>query len=138
MSDQPTSETLRLVEGRESNRCIVCARYLRAGNWPGMSHHHRKRRSQTYGDPERHSPSNVIDVCGTDNSTGCHGWIHQHPEQARALGYLLKSYDPEPSTVPVYSVRRGWILLDADGQWTHCPPPKGMPQHPTINRKEQP
>ena len=25
MSDQPTSETLRLVEGRESNRCIVCA-----------------------------------------------------------------------------------------------------------------
>lgn len=61
MSDQPTSETLRLVEGRESNRCIVCDRYLRAGNWPGMSHHHRKRRSQTYGDPERHSPSNVID-----------------------------------------------------------------------------
>lgn len=33
MSDQPTSETLRLVEGRESNRCIVCDRYLRAGNW---------------------------------------------------------------------------------------------------------
>ena len=40
MSDQPTSETLRLVEGRESNRCIVCDRYLRAGNWPGMSYYH--------------------------------------------------------------------------------------------------
>ena len=27
MSDQPTSETLRLVEGRESNRCIdTCVR----------------------------------------------------------------------------------------------------------------
>lgn len=103
MSDQPTAATLRLVEGRENNRCIVCDRYLRGGEWPGSSHHHRKRRSQTYGDPERHSPSNVIDVCGTDNSTGCHGWIHQHPEQARALGYLLKSYDPEPSQVPVYS-----------------------------------
>ena len=134
MSDQPTSETLRLVEGRESNRCIVCDRYLRAGNWPGMSHHHKKRRSQTYGDPERHAPSNVIDVCGTDNSTGCHGWIHQHPEQARALGYLLKSYDPEPSQVPVYSCRRGWILLDTDGQWHSCPPPEDLPTHINIKK----
>ncbi len=134
MSDQPTSETLRLVEGRESNRCIVCDRYLRAGNWPGMSHHHRKRRSQTYGDPERHAPSNVIDVCGTDNSTGCHGWIHQHPEQARALGYLLKSYDPEPSQVPVYSCRRGWILLDTNGQWHSCPPPEDLPPTSTSRK----
>ena len=83
----------------------------------------------------RHTATpNVIDVCGTDNSTGCHGWVHRHPEQARALGYLLKSYDPEPSTVPVYSVRRGWILLDTDGQWHSCPPPEGMPNHPQTNR----
>ena len=107
MSDKPSSQTLRLVEGRERHRCIVCDRYLRAGDWPGVSHHHRKRRSQTYGDAERHAASNIVTVCGVDNSTGCHGWIHRHPEQARALGYLLKSYDPEPSTVPVYSVRRG-------------------------------
>lgn len=138
MSDKPSSQTLRLVEGRERHRCIVCDRYLRAGEWPGMSHHHRKRRSQTYGDPERHAASNIVTVCGMDNSTGCHGWIHRHPIEARALGYLLRSYDPAPSTVPVYSCRRGWILLDADGQWTHCPPPEGMPEHPTINRKEQP
>lgn len=134
MSDQPTAATLRLVEGRENNRCIVCDRYLRNGEWPGSSHHHRKRRSQTYGDPERHAPSNVIDVCGTDNSTGCHGWIHQHPEQARALGYLLKSYDPEPSQVPVYSCRRGWILLDTDGQWHSCPPPEDLPTHINIKK----
>ena len=117
MSDQPTAATLRLVEGRENNRCIVCDRYLRNGEWPGSSHHHRKRRSQTYGD-----------------STGCHGWIHQHPEQARALGYLLKSYDPEPSQVPVYSCRRGWILLDTDGQWHSCPPPEDLPTHINIKK----
>ena len=137
MGDKPTRETLRLVEGREMDRCIVCDRYCRDGYWPGASHHHRKRRSQTYGDPERHAPSNIIRVCGLDNSTGCHGWIHRHPTEARALGYLLKSWDPSPSQVPVYSKRRGWILLDVDGQYTPCPPPAGMPNHPTINRKDQ-
>lgn len=37
MSDKPSSQTLRLVEGRERHRCIVCDRYLRAGEWPGMT-----------------------------------------------------------------------------------------------------
>ena len=134
MSDKPSSQTLRLVEGRERHRCIVCDRYLRAGDWPGVSHHHRKRRSQTYGDAERHAASNIVTVCGVDNSTGCHGWIHRHPEQARALGYLLKSYDPEPSQVPVYSCRRGWILLDTDGQWHSCPPPEALPTHIHIKK----
>lgn len=33
-------------------------------------------------------PANILLVCGPGNVAGCHGWIHQHPQEAMALGYL--------------------------------------------------
>lgn len=107
MSDKPGDQTLRLVEGCECHRCIMRDRYLRFGKWPGVSHRHRKRHSWVYGDAEQHAISNIVTMYSMDNSTECHGWTHRHPEQTRVLGYLFKSYDPEPGTMPVYSVRRG-------------------------------
>jgi hypothetical protein len=45
--------------------------------------HHRAGRSD-------HTPEMLLDVCGSGNVTGCHGFIHQHPENAYAEGWLVK------------------------------------------------
>lgn len=128
MSTQPTADTRATVLGRDRHRCVICETYLRAGQWPGMSIHHRGLRSQGQHGGELHQPSNLISLCGT-GTTGCHGWIHAHPAQARAYGWLLQAGDNTTET-PVYTRRHGWILLDDDGDWTHCPPPDNMTPHP--------
>lgn len=35
-----------------------------------------------------HHPDLLLAVCGEGNLTGCHGWIHQHPDEARERGWL--------------------------------------------------
>ncbi|MCH9276121.1 hypothetical protein JS533_007535 [Bifidobacterium amazonense] len=132
MAANPSKETRQIVLGRDQHRCVVCETYLRPGQWPGMSIHHRLRRSQGSGEDELHEPSNLISVCGMDNSTGCHGWIHQHPNEAVKLGYLIRSYDDhKPSEVPIFNQRYGWQLLSTDGQATPCKPPTPLKEGPT-------
>ena len=66
---------------------------------PGTNRHHRKLRSQGGTD----DPSNVIEaVCGS-GTTGCHGWIHDHPATSYANGWLVKSWD-DPEFVPIIPV----------------------------------
>jgi hypothetical protein len=56
---------------------------------PGIHNHHRKRRSQGGGD----EPDNLVLVC-----LECHQWIHDHPRDAAAAGWLVLSWQ-EPSEV---------------------------------------
>lgn len=35
-----------------------------------------------------HALDNLLAVCGMGNTSGCHGWIHQHPDEAKARGWL--------------------------------------------------
>ncbi|PLS26010.1 HNH endonuclease [Bifidobacterium parmae] len=128
MSRQPSSETRALVLGRDEHRCQLCETYLRPGQWPGVSIHHRLLRSQGAGCAELHEASNLVSLCGT-GTTGCHGWVHSHIERAKALGYLIPATDPRPPhEAPVYTSRHGWQLLDTDGQATPCPPPDRQPR----------
>lgn len=53
--------------------------------------HHRKRRSQGGDD----SPSNIMLL-----PQEIHAWVHDNPEKAYELGWLVKSYD-EPTEVSV-------------------------------------
>lgn len=50
--------------------------------------HHRVRRSQR----GRHVAENLVTLCG-DGIAGCHGWVHRHPVEARAHGWLLLGTD---------------------------------------------
>ena len=62
-----------------------------------------------------HNVENLILLCGT-GTTGCHGWVHNHPAESYEAGWLVHSWD-EPLEVPVRSWR-GLLLLDADGGTT--------------------
>lgn len=63
--------------------------------------HHRLEESQ--GGPS--DPYNLIDVCGFGNASGCHGWVHQHPESTEdepgsyELGWLVRM-GQDPRDVP--------------------------------------
>ena len=104
-----------IVLARQETRCLRCGEYLRPHVWPGRACHHRRTRRGA--DPEwRHSPANLVYLCGEDNSTGCHGWVHQHPEEAHGTGYYLRAGE-DPRGIPVLDWRGRWLLLDDDGDW---------------------
>lgn len=116
---QPDKHTCHLVDSRDGARCVRCGESLY--NVLTSSRHHRHMRSHPF--PGLHEASNVIDVCGS-GSTGCHGWIHEHPRKAMANGWLVSGYDDQPETVPILTAQHGWVLLDNEGNWTPTEQPK--------------
>ncbi|WP_051393065.1 hypothetical protein [Glycomyces arizonensis] len=94
----------QLVRERSGGVCEVCGA-ARATNYQ-----HRKNRSQ--GGPW--SAANGLDVCGS-GTTGCHGYIHAHPDEACLKGWSVRSWDDEHA-IPVQT-HMGPLLLDDEGGW---------------------
>jgi hypothetical protein len=92
---------------RDGGRCFRCGEPLRDG-W--YSCHHRKLKSGGGTD----SLDNRIMLHGS-GTTGCHGWVHAHPQLARESGWLVSRY-AEPGEVPVLHWERGMVYLLADGR----------------------
>lgn len=65
--------------------------------------HHRRMRSQL----GRHEVVNGLAVC-----PACHGWIHAHPADSYASGWLVRSTE-EPGETPVRWRGRRAMLTDA-------------------------
>lgn len=56
--------------------------------------------------------------CGHGNLDGCHGWVHQHPENARENGWIvLSSAEPAAVRTLIHTANygRAWVLLDRRG-----------------------
>ena len=113
-SSNPSRETCRLVDRRDGERCVRCGATY---NWAGFSRHHRHMRSHPF--PGLHLPANLIHLCGS-GTTGCHGWVHNHPKTAMAYGWIVSGYNDHPETVPVWDAHQGWLLLDNQGGYTLC------------------
>lgn len=107
--DQPDETTCRLVDDRDNRCCVRCGVSLYAVTG---SRHHRKLRSQC-SRQEKHTASNLILLCGS-GTTGCHGWVHAHPELAYESGLMVHAWD-DPALVPVETKRYGTVLLDNQG-----------------------
>jgi hypothetical protein len=90
---------------RAGFRCERCGRGVTADT---CDRHHRQRR-EVGGDRF----PNLLLLCGS-GTTGCHGWVHANPAEARALGMIVSSADEvDPAEVPVR--RYGgylWLLDD--------------------------
>lgn len=108
---QPSRRVCDLVDERDDRRCICCGVSLMG---VPASRHHRHMRSHPF--PGLHEASNLILLCGS-GTTGCHGFIHAHPEFAYAQGWLLHSWEEHPDRVPVNTFAHGWVLLDDRGGW---------------------
>ncbi|UOE45495.1 HNH endonuclease [Agromyces larvae] len=95
----------RLVDDRDQFRCVRCGAFFIVG-----SRHHRQRRGS--GD---HTPPNLILLCGT-GTTGCHGWVHAHPQRARANGWIVPVENrADPTEIPVLVFPGVWQMLLPDG-----------------------
>lgn len=113
----PSPLTRETVKNRDLGRCVRCGRAI--GDGP-RSIHHRKRRSQG----GTNDAENLILLDGT-GTTGCHGWVHAHPAEARAAGWLLlESQDPAAERVMVATGPGvfAWFLLSDDGERYGCEP----------------
>lgn len=97
--EAPSQRTGRdKVEDRAAGVCELCGRRV-AAEW-----HHRKNRSQG----GQWAASNGLHL-----DSACHRWVTEHPKEARAGGWSVRSRQ-DPRKVPV--LRRGqWVLLDDDG-----------------------
>lgn len=78
---------------------------------------------------------NLLTLCGS-GTTGCHGWVHAHPNRAYQLGYLVSMSD-DPIGQPVYYRTGGWQQLHADGTRHPCPPPENLPAHIDIKKGDE-
>lgn len=78
-------------------------------------HHRRPRGSGGTSVPWINFPSNLILLCGS-GTTGCHGWVESHRDEARALGFLVALNGRLlPSEVEVAHKVHGRVLLTDAG-----------------------
>jgi len=83
---------------RDGNSCLRCGVHISVR---GYSLHHRKGRHALPGMPDPHIAANLVTLCGS-GTTGCHGWVHAHPEKAYEAGWMIRRLGAErPADVPV-------------------------------------
>jgi len=92
--NKPSMDTRRKVLERDYYECVRCGKGIM--NSP-YSIHHRRLRSHPF--PELHEAANLITLCGS-GTTGCHGWVHNHPQEAQKAGYIVRSTQ-NPTDIPV-------------------------------------
>ena len=124
MSAEFTPKQVRhLFFEREGQRCFYCRRPLSfnlrgsvvAGGW---SLHHRKGRGMG-GTRERMTCAHGLVLCGT-GSTGCHGWVTEHPKEAFEYGLCVPknatTAEYQPQNVRVRDRAGRWFILTEHGR----------------------
>ena len=99
-----------LVADRDRWRCVRCGRDLSDGS--GNLQHRRARGMGGTRKVDVNGPENLILLCGS-GTTGCHGHVESHREEARRAGWAVSQAD-DPGRVPV-TYPGGRFLLTADG-----------------------
>ena len=90
----PDGKTRAKVWEREQGCCAACGRVLRPGDW--WSIQHRLARGQG-GDS---SLPNLVLLCGSATSAGCHLRAEQRDPHMHAAGFYVESWE-DPRLVPV-------------------------------------
>lgn len=120
-----SSGTRALVDARDGGLCVRCGA-------PASDHDHRKGRGMggTKGEKSDriNGPAWILTLCGSGNTSGCHGWKESNPDdEAARLGYKIarNGVDYDAEQMPV-KTRHGWALFTNDGKRRPVPEPPGM------------
>ena len=98
--------TLAVCE-RDYWRCFRCGE--NCFERPHSVHH------RVLGNRRDNRHSNLILLCGT-GTTGCHGWVHNHPKLSRDEGWIVSKFTrQDTSEVPVLHHQLGRVRLDDNG-----------------------
>lgn len=113
-STGPSQDTRMLVYNRDGWRCARCGKDI---TYIQSSIQHRKARGMGgTKDEEINSPVNLIVLCGS-GTTGCHGYVETHREEARERGWAVSQW-ADPADIPV-SYPDGPRFLFPDGSYTY-------------------
>jgi hypothetical protein len=111
----PPAATVRQVRARDRHGCARC------GNTEALTTHHRRNRGMGGSTwPGINRPANLLTLCGS-GTTGCHGWVTDHPREARELG-LSVSMHTDPAAVPVTGWAGTYLLTDEGDRETWTTP----------------
>jgi hypothetical protein len=128
--DGPAESTLanrarKAVHDRFDGRCEMRSPWCRV--W-AMNFSHRLAEGQG----GLWTTSNGLAACGMGNLYGCHGYLHQHPLEAKKNGWIVQPWeDPLKKRVLIHSkFGHTWVLLDDEGGMTLAPWPKQSDGHP--------
>lgn len=102
-----------VIWDRDSGSCVRCGVSLLSKR--GSYQHRRARGSGGSRAWDTGSVQNGCLLCG-DGTTGCHGYVEQHPSEALVDGYRVPQ-GSDPSLVPMRVHGHGWVLLRADGAY---------------------
>ena len=82
--DEVWGDVRQIVLARDKYQCVAKVSQYCSKN--GEHIHHLLRRSAGGS----HEPENLISLCAA-----CHGWVHNHPAESRARGWLASRYGVE-------------------------------------------
>lgn len=93
-------------------RCEYCYGPL-DGAFGYSLQHRAARRAGGSRNARLGEPPNLLVLCGS-GTTGCHGWVEDHPTDAYEQGLALRTgWDPEQT--PYRDKHNAWWLLLPDG-----------------------
>jgi 5-methylcytosine-specific restriction endonuclease McrA len=110
----PGQKTRELVLARDNWQCVSCGKPAGSGWW---SIQHRVARGVGGGN----SLQNLVVLCGSATSAGCHREAENRTAESHARGYWLRS-DENPALVPVLLRGRVLAWLDDSGGYSFRPP----------------
>jgi hypothetical protein len=116
----PSQKVRGLVLARDNWQCAGCGKPV-GGAFTWWSMQHRKARG-VGGD---NSPCNLIVLCGSATSPGCHRLCEDRDREMHERGLWLRS-DEDPALVPVMVMSEhgsgATVWLTADGRYATEPP----------------
>lgn len=102
--NEPTGRVRALVWSRDEGTCVGCGWCIPVGAWWSMQH--RKARGQG-GSNE---PTNLIVLCGSATSKGCHRMAEDRRPEAESRGLWVSAYaDPALLPVTYWDGRVAWL-----------------------------
>lgn len=106
------------VIARDLGSCTRCGRHVvhlqRGFAW--SIHHRRPRGMGGTSIAWVNAAANLIVLCGS-GTTGCHGWVEKHRDEALVAGFLVSRGIRKADEVPIKHKALGLVYLTEEGGW---------------------
>lgn len=112
-STNPKGRDRKLVIERDRMTCQLCGA-------PGTNIHHRMGRGMGGSRGSWvNAPGGLIVLCGS-GTTGCHGWVTEHPAEAAECGWVVhRNRGARPTDVQVWlPLEDAWFYFEDNGART--------------------
>ena len=93
--------------------CDRCSRPL-IGQMYSLQH---RRARGAGGRSGAHTPANLVALCGSATSPGCHSRVeNERRQEAYEQGFAIRGEARRPEDVPIFRHLRSWVI-PGDGVW---------------------